>query len=48
MNKPILLTILAFELILCNYCFLGAVVALTALEIWEYGNRKEVEKYVSV
>ena len=46
MNKPILLSILAFELILCNYCFLGAVVALAALEIWDYGNRKEVKENV--
>lgn len=35
MNKPILLSILAFELILCDFCFFGAVVALTALEIHE-------------
>lgn len=38
-NEPILLSIFALELILCNYCFLGAVVALTALRIDE---RKEV------
>ena len=36
-NKPMLLSILALELILCNYCFLGAVVALSALEIEEKG-----------
>lgn len=30
---PLLLSILALELIFCNYCFLGAVVALTALGI---------------
>lgn len=44
MNKPILLSILAFELILCDFYILGAVVALTALEIWEYGNKKEVNE----
>ena len=33
MTKPILLSILALELILCDFCFLGAVVALTALSI---------------
>lgn len=37
MDKPILLSILALELILCDFCFLGAVVALTALEIEEKG-----------
>lgn len=35
MNKPILLSILALELILCDFYILGAVVALTALEIHE-------------
>lgn len=38
MNKPILLSILALELILCDFYILGAVVALTALEICEKEN----------
>ena len=33
MNKSILLSILALELILCDYCFIGAIVGLTALSI---------------
>lgn len=37
-KTPILLSILALELILCDFCLLGAVVALTALEICEKEN----------
>ena len=40
---PLLLSILALELILCDFYIFGAIVALTALEIWEYGNKKGVD-----